>query len=85
MANEQHDPLAGRTDRPDYVPDADIRHPTRADKRREGAFGIFLIAILPVLILAGGLGVWWGVLGERGEPGVTVDIVPHMQPEAVAD
>ena len=73
----QVDPLAGRTDRPDPVPDADFRNVTPGDKRREGMFGGILFVAIPLAILVVGLYMWSSNIGTEGP---AVD-----GPEVVAD
>jgi hypothetical protein len=72
-----HDPLAGRTDRPEPVPDADFKDITPGDRRREGMFGGVLFVAIPLAILAVGLFMWSTNIGTEGP---AVD-----GPEVVAD
>ena len=62
-AGRAHDPLAGRTDKPDPVPEADFRDVTPTDRRREGMFGGVLVFAIPLAILVVGFLMWSANIG----------------------
>jgi hypothetical protein len=73
--DRQIDPLAGRTDRPDPVPDADFRTVTPGDRRREGMFGGVLFVAVPLAILVIGIFMWSSNVGSEGPAVDGPDIV----------
>lgn len=74
-----HDPLAGRTDRPDPVPDADFKDITPGDRRREGMFGGVLIFAIPLAILIVALIMWSVNVGTEGPAVDGPDVVADDQ------
>ena len=77
--DRQVDPLAGRPDRPDPVPDADFRTITPGDRRREGMFGGMLFVALPLAIIVVGLFMWSSNLGTEGPAVDGPDVVADDQ------
>jgi hypothetical protein len=84
-AGRAHDPLAGRTDRPGRVPEADFRNVTPTDRRREGMFGGVLIFAIPLAILVVGFLMWSSNIGTD-DPAVdapaTIGTEQPMEPAA---
>jgi hypothetical protein len=77
--DRQVDPLAGRTDRPDPVPEADFRNITPGDRRREGMFGGILIFAIPLAILVVGFFMWSTNVGTEGPAVDGADVVADDQ------
>ncbi|MFW5641814.1 MAG: hypothetical protein ACOCY0_03505 [Roseicyclus sp.] len=77
--DDQVDPLAGRTDRPDPVPEADFRNITPSDRRREGMLGGILIFAIPLAILVVGFFMWSSNVGTEGPAVDSPDVVADDQ------
>ena len=87
-AGRAHDPLAGRTDKPDPVPEADFRDVTPTDRRREGMFGGVLVFAIPLAILVVGFLMWSANIGGDDnalDAPDTPDVVEDAQPVEPAE